>query len=183
MHFPMFIELEGRPCLIVGGGAVAVRKARALGACGAAVRLVAPDVLPEAVLPGLTVDRRLFHDGDVAGMTLVVAATDDRALNCRVADLCKAQGIPVNVVDDPGNCTFHFPAIVRKGPMVAAVSSEGRCPVAAKLVRDRLAKWLSDDFIAAVERLGRERDELKRAFPDPKVRMRKCEEVLRPWKD
>ena len=194
MHFPLFIELEGRPCLVVGGGPVAVRKAQALAECGAKVTVVAGVTGQDARSTGedafrgtgvspVRVVRRDFADGDVEGMALVVSATNDRAVNRRVADLCKARGIPVNVVDDPANCTFIFPAVVRKGPMTVAVSSGGACPVAAKLVRDRVAEALPDDFVAAVERLGKERENLKRNYPDPQVRRRVCEEALKRWKD
>ena len=172
MRFPLFIELENRPCLVVGGGKVAARKAAALAEFGARVVQIAPEV-----------SGRGFEDGDIEGMTLVVAATDDPEVNRRVADLCKAKGIPVNVVDDPANCTFVFPAIFRKGPLVAAVSSGGACPVAAKLVRDRIAGLVPDDFVSAVEDLGARREELKRTYPDPRERMRVCEEALAKWKD
>ena len=172
MHFPLFIDLESKPCLVVGAGKVAARKVGTLRAFGAEVTTVAPEVCG-----------RGFADADVEGMALVVAATDDRALNRRVADLCKARGIPVNAVDDPENCTFIFPAVVRRGPMTVAVSSGGACPVAAKLVRDRVAGSLPDDFVAAVERLGNERENLKRNYPDPQVRRRVCEEALKRWKD
>lgn len=172
MQFPLFIGLEGRRCLVVGGGGVATRKARALREFGATVVQVAPEVCG-----------RGFADGDVEGMALVVAATDDPAVNARVADVCKAKGIPVNAVDDPGNCTFLFPAIARKGPMTIAVSSGGACPVAAKLVRDRAARLLADDFVAEVERLGESREQLKKDYPDPQDRRRVCEEALEKWKD
>ena len=172
MQFPLFIGLEGRRCLVVGGGGVAMRKARALQEFGAKVVQVAPEVCG-----------RGFEDGDVEGMALVVAATDVPAVNAHVADICKAKGIPVNAVDDPGNCTFLFPAIVRKGPMTIAVSSGGACPVAAKFVRDKAAQLLADDFVAAVERLGESRERLKKDYPDPQDRRRVCEEALAKWKD
>ena len=181
MRFPLFVELEGRPCLVVGGGRIAARKAAMLGEFGAAVTVVAPAV--DEALVADEVLRRTFEDGDVDGRALVVAATDDAALNARVSRLCKARGVLVNVVDDPANCTFVFPAICRKGPVVAAVSSGGAAPVAAKLVRDKIAKLLPDDFVAAVERLGEEREDLKRRYPDMAERRRHCEEVLRKWKD
>jgi len=185
MHFPLFVELEGRPCLIVGGGRVAARKAAALAGFGAAVSVVAPEICEEleSRLDGVRLRRRPFCEADVEGQTLVVAATDDPELNGRVAACCRVGNIPVNVVDDPKNCTFVFPALVRKGPLVAAVSSGGAAPVAAKLVRDKVSALLSDDFVTAVERLGAERDDLKRRFPDMEDRRRYCEEVLKKWKD
>jgi len=170
--FPLCLDLKDKPCLVVGGGKVAARKAKTLSDFGARVVQVAPETCG-----------RGFSDSDVEGMTLVVSATDDPSVNRRVADLCKAKGIPVNVVDDLANCTFVFPAICRKGPMTVAVSSGGACPVAAKLVRDKAERLLTDDFVAAVERLGRDREALKKAYPDPQERRRRCEEELKQWKD
>ena len=172
MHFPLFIDLEDKPCLVVGGGSVAMRKAAALSGFGARVVQISPETCG-----------RTFADSDADGMALVVAATDDATVNAHVAALCKAKGIPVNVVDDPANCTFLFPAICRKGPMTVAVSSGGACPTAAKLVRDRASRLMPDDFVAEVERLGREREEMKKAFPNPDERRKKCEEALRRWND
>jgi len=184
MCFPLFVELEKRPCLVVGGGRVAARKVAILRAFGAEVTVVAPQVAGAiAVEDGCRLERRAFSDADVGGRALVVAATDDVALNRRIADLCKARGIPVNVVDDPAGCTFVFPAICRRGPMVAAVSSGGACPVAAKLVRDKIEKAMSEDFVSAVEALGARREELKKEYPDPQDRKRHCEEALAKWRD
>ena len=190
-HFPLFLDLEGKPCLVVGGGPVALRKAQALESFGARVTIVGGTGVPpvrrrtgangqDARSTGEYVGRN-FVDADVEGKTLVVSATDDRATNARVASLCKRRGIPVNVVDDPANCTFFFPAIARKGPLTVAVSSGGACPVAAKMVRDKAARLLTDDFVSEVEQLGRRREELKKQYPDPQERRRVCEEALAKW--
>lgn len=170
MPFPLFVDLADRPCLVVGGGSVAARKAKTLADFGARVTIVAPETCG-----------RGFVDADVEGRTLVVAATDDAAVNRHVAEVCRARGVWVNVVDDPANCTFLFPAICRKGPIVAAVSSGGACPVAAKMVRDKVARLVPDDFADEVARLGRERENLKRDYPDPQERKRVCEEALKKW--
>ena len=186
MHFPLYLELKDTPCLVVGSGPVAMRKVRALESFGAQVMVVggtgAGSNGQDARSTGAYVGRD-FVDSDVEGMALAVAATDDADVNRHVAELCKAKGIPVNVVDDPANCTFIFPAIARKGPLTVAVSSGGACPVAAKLVRDRIAGLVPDDFASAVEDLGARREELKRTYPDPRERMRVCEEALAKWKD
>ena len=170
MPFPLFVDLADKPCLVVGCGSVAARKAKALADFGAKVTVVAPETCG-----------RGFADADVEGMTLVVAATDDAAVNRHVAEVCRQRGVWVNVVDDPANCTFLFPAICRKGPIVAAVSSGGACPVAAKMVRDKVARLISDDFADEVARLGRKRENLKRDYPDPQERKRVCEEALKKW--
>lgn len=173
MHFPLFIELNDVRCLVVGSGSVASRKAEALRAFGASVSVVSPETCG-----------RGFRSEDLDGCALVVAATDDAALNAQIAGLCRARAIPVNVVDDPANCTFHFPAIARKGCLTVAVGTEGACPRAAKRLRDRIAhKLLPDDFVAAVERLGTQRDELKRRYPDAPARAAFIDKELSPWND
>lgn len=182
MLLPLFIEFEGRKCLIVGGGAVAVRKARSLAAAGARVCIVAPEAdAALASIAGCDIAFRTFVPEDVQGCALVVVATDDRDLNRRVSDICRERGIPVNAVDDPANCTVHFPAVCRRGPITIAVSSGGTCPVAAKVARDRAGRSIPDGFVAAAERLGARREELKKEYPDPGERMRFCEEELKEW--
>ena len=185
MPFPLFVDLADKPCLVVGGGPVAVRKAKTLADFGARVTVVAGCACngQDARCPReeVRVVKRDFADADVEGKALVVAATDDAAVNRHVAEVCRARGVWVNVVDDPANCTFLFPAICRKGPIVAAVSSGGACPVAAKMVRDKVARLISDDFADEVARLGRERENLKRDYPDPQERKRVCEEALKKW--
>ena len=172
MYFPLFVDLGGRPCLVVGSGAVASRKAAQLAAFGADVRVVSPEA-----------SGRGFEDADADGMALVVAATDDPSVNARVAAACRARSIPVNVVDDPANCTFVFPAIFAKDPVVVAVSTGGASPVAARVIRDRVARAVPDALAAKVAELGARRAELKRAVPDAAERRRLCEKELEEWKD
>ena len=172
MYFPLFLDISGKPCLVVGGGPVAARKAGVLREFGARVVQVSPETCGRA-----------FADSDIDGMELVVSATGDPAVNRHVADLCRGKGIPVNVVDDPANCTFFFPAICRKGPMVVAVSSGGACPAAASLVRDKASRLMPDGFIDAVERLGRDREKLKARYRDLSERKKACLEELEKWSD
>ena len=166
MNFPLFIELEGRRCLVVGAGPVARRKAAALGEFGAKVDMVAPEL------------NHPFREADLDGAALGVAATDDGELNARVSALARARSIPVNVVDDPARCTFFFPAIFRKGPLVAAFSTGGTLPVAARMMRDAFAPLATDRFAREVERLGAERDGLKRRVQDPAARKAVYERAL-----
>lgn len=135
-YFPMFVELEGRPCLIVGGGAVALRKARKLLPYGPCLTVVAQSFVPELeALEGAALCRRAFRPRDVEGQALVVAATGDGALNREIAALCRARRIPVNAVDDKDNCTFLFPALVRRGPLSIGISTGGASPTAAVYVK------------------------------------------------
>lgn len=144
-YFPLFISLQGRPCLIVGGGAVALRKARALLPCGPVLRAVAPAFAPGwEALAQTELLRRPFCPEDLAGQTLVIAATHDRAENSRVAALCRAARIPVNAVDAPEDCSFFFPALVRRGTLSVGISTGGASPTAAACVRRRVEAVLPE---------------------------------------
>ena len=171
-RFPLFIDLSGQPVLLVGGGAVALRKARKLQPYGPALTLVAPDIAPElAALPGLTLRRRSFRPEDLEPRpTLVIAATGDRVVNHTVATLCKERHIPVNVVDDPAACTFLFPALVTRGEFSAGISTGGASPTAAAYFKDRLSDALPDRLEDILTWLEGQRPALKEAVPDQAAR-------------
>ena len=126
-QYPVSLVLEGRPVLVVGGGRVAARKVDGLLACGAQVHVVAPRVADELKQRhGVTVEERPYRDGDVAGYRLVVSATDDAAVNRAVHDEAEAAGVWVNSADDPANCTFTLPSVLRRGPITVAVPHPAR---------------------------------------------------------
>ena len=163
--FPLFVELEGRRCLVVGGGPVALRKAQALADFGACVAAVAPRFCPGW---DETTERaeRPFAPEDLADAALVVAATDDPALNRVVADACRAAGVPVNAVDDPAACTFYFPALVRRGALTVGISTGGRSPAAAAHIRRCIEEALPDEGLAeTLDYLGGVRARVKESVP------------------
>ncbi len=124
LRFPMFVNLEGRRCLVVGGGKVGLRRARALQDFGADVWLISPGC-PQS-LRSIRCLARTFRPGDTMGMTLVVAATDDRGVNHAIVEECRKNGIPVNVADCPEECSFFFPAICQSKNLIAGVVSAGK---------------------------------------------------------
>ena len=131
-YFPFFVDLEGQPGLIVGGGTVALRKADKLLPYGPHLTVVSPHILPELErIPGLTLSRREFSPADLDGMLFAIAATDDRGLNRRIAELCRERHIPVNAVDDREACSFLFPALVKRGDLSVGISTGGASPTAA----------------------------------------------------
>lgn len=134
-YYPMFFDLRDRPVLVVGAGRVALRKTRGLLEAGAKVTVVAPRINPE--FDGLPVQlaRRAFQPADLDGAFLVFAATDERAVNHRVAELAKARHIPANVADDPAECDFLVPARVRRGNVQIAISTSGEDPREAVRLR------------------------------------------------
>lgn len=166
--FPMFVQLKGADALLVGGGTVALRKAEKLLPYGPRITVVAPDIIPElAALPGLALCRRPFEESDLQGtLALVIAATDDTALNRKIAALCREKRIPVNVVDDPEACGFLFPALVRRGRLSVGISTGGASPTAAVWLKERIESILPPHFGAALDRLEALRPALKAQIPE-----------------
>ena len=138
-YLPIFLDLKNKPVLLVGGGAIALRKARLLCRAGAMVEVVAPDV--DAALEDLIGENNgcivigEFKPQDIEDKALVVAATDNKKINAEISTLCHAQHIPVNVVDNPALCSFIMPSIVDRSPLMIAISSGGQSPVLARLMR------------------------------------------------
>lgn len=146
--FPLFLDLRNRPVLVVGAGTVALGKIRGLLAAGAAVTVVAPMAVAElaALADGhvLRWRRRRFRTMDLDGMWLVVAATSDRGVNAQVARAAERRRLFVNAVDDPASATAYAGAVVRRGPVTAAISSGGRAPALSRLLRELLEQLLPD---------------------------------------
>jgi siroheme synthase-like protein len=137
--YPVNLIVAGRSVLVVGGGAVAAEKARALLAAGAIVHVVATQVSDEVRALDLTWDERPYAQGDVAGHRLVVACTDSPATNQLVFDDAEAAGIWVNAADDPERCSYTLPARLDRGRVLVTVSTGGHSPALASWLRDRLA--------------------------------------------
>ena len=188
-YFPVMIQLEKEPVLVVGGGKTALRKVEILLAFGAAVDVVAPRLQPELQEMPVGLQERPFQPADLEGKfwRLVVAATDDRAVNRAVSEGCQALGIPVNVVDDPELCTFIFPAIVKQQDVVCAVSSGGHSPLVAQWVKRRVQQVLPKDIGAVNEAMGRYRKAVQMEEKDPARRKKKLKkklaELLAPYTD
>lgn len=164
--FPIFLNLEGRKVLIVGGGHVALRKAERLGPYGGLVTAVAPEFVDGFLsLPGVTRLERRFEPGDIDGAALVIAATDDRELNAAVSELCGWEGIPVNVVDDLELCSFVFPALVRRGELSVGVSTGGASPSAARYIRRRIEELVPEHFEEILDFLASRRAEVRETLP------------------
>jgi siroheme synthase-like protein len=155
--YPVALRLTGRPVLVVGGGDVASRKVSDLLAVGADVTVVAPEFVPELESAGCVLERRAYRRGEVAGYGLVVAATDDEAVNQAVHDDAEAAGAWVNVADQPERCSVLLPAVARAGRVVVAVSTGGASPALAGWLRDRLRSAMPTGLDVIAEQLARER--------------------------
>ncbi len=168
--FPIFLRLEKRPVLVVGAGPVALRKVEALRAAGAEIHVIAPEVHPDiAALANsglLSVEQRPFRRNDCDGAFLVIAATGDPAVNKAVRDEAENLGLLINSVDDPPNCNFYVPAIVRVGDLRIAVSTQGKAPILSGLVRAWLERTVPKSLAALVEDTEKLRLQLKDTEPD-----------------
>ncbi|MBY6189361.1 siroheme synthase CysG [Microbulbifer agarilyticus] len=170
-YLPLAFDLKNRPCLIVGGGAIATRKARLLSKAEARLLVVAPDItdeLRQLVLASSgeyivgTYRQELLDHAE-----MVVAATADEDVNAQVSIDARARRLPVNVVDSPEHCTFTFPSIVERGPLAIGISSGGSAPVLTRMLRAQIETLLSPGLGLIAELAGRLRDKVKAALPEP----------------
>jgi len=165
---PIFLNVRSRPCLVVGGGDVATRKVELLLKAQADITVVSPDLC--ATLAELGRAGKLkhvaesFHEKHIAGQRIVIAATDDEAVNRMVAEAAQQSNIPVNVVDRPELCTFIMPAIIDRSPVVVAVSSGGASPVLARLLRARLESLVPASYGRLATLVRAFRDKVKARF-------------------
>ena len=197
-YFPMFVDMTERECLIVGGGNVAYRKVMVMLDFGAKVTVVAEDICDE--LRKLTIDdtasegktdsytankenritfiKRRFKRKDCDGMEMVIAATDDNALNHEIAEYCKAQGIMVNAVDQKADCSFIFPSYVKEKNLVAAFSSGGNSPVLTQYLKGKEQAILTPFLGELNEYMGQIREKVIAQYDTEAERKRVFKEIL-----
>jgi siroheme synthase-like protein len=152
-YYMACLQLEGRSCLVVGGGTVAVEKVRGLLDCGARVTVVAPQVAPELAELDVELVRRQYRTSDLEGRFLVVAATSTRGVNRRVFADAEARSLLCNVVDVPELCSFILPAVHREGPIAVAVSTGGASPALAQALRRQIAEQVRPEHAELADRL------------------------------
>lgn len=181
-YLPLFIDLRGKPCLLVGGGEIARRKLEALLRAGAAVEIIAPRLADAtrtlAEEHGCTMTLRPFAADDVAGRYLVIAATDDHAVNRAVFDAGSARSTLVNSVDQPEISNAIFPALVDRSPVLVAISTGGRSPTLARLVRSWIEARLPSRLGDLAAFIGARRDVVKQRLPDVAARQRLWHRVI-----
>jgi uroporphyrin-III C-methyltransferase/precorrin-2 dehydrogenase/sirohydrochlorin ferrochelatase len=180
--FPIFLDLENRDCLVVGGGKVAARKVASLLRAGARVQVIAPRLCTE--LSRLAADKRIEHSArefaqaDIEGRVLVIAATDQQDVNRRVSELARRVNIPVNVVDQPELCSFIVPSVIDRSPVQVAVSTGGSSPVLARLLRARLESYVPAAYGRLARLVERFREQVKQRFSSVEQRRQFWENAL-----
>ena len=187
-YFPMFVDMTERECLIVGGGNVAYRKVMVMLDFGAKVTVVAEDICDE--LRKLTIDdtankknritfiKRKFEQKECDGMEMVIAATDDNALNHEIAEYCKAKGIMVNAVDQKADCSFIFPSYIKEKNLVAAFSSGGNSPVLTQYLKGKEQEILTPFLGELNEYMGQIREKVIAEYDTEAERKRVFKEIL-----
>ena len=165
-YYPIFLNLSGRKCVVVGGGQVALRKVGVLLEHGAKIRVISPALcseLGQLVRSGeiLVLDRE-YRVGDLKGALVAIAATNDRETNLKVAEEARKNAVLINVVDNADNSDFIAPSYLRRGEITIAISTAGRSPALARKIRTRLEKNLGDEYAALALLIDEVRAEVRR---------------------
>ncbi|HZR63641.1 MAG TPA: bifunctional precorrin-2 dehydrogenase/sirohydrochlorin ferrochelatase [Terriglobales bacterium] len=179
--FPIFLKLEGRRCLVVGAGTVAEGKIRGLLDADAIVQVVAPAVVPQiekwALEGAITWRPRKFQAGDLDEVSIVVAATSSRELNRLIFQEARLRNVLCNAVDDPENCDFYYPAVVQRGDLQIAISTNGRSPALAQRLRLELEEQFGLEYESWVAELGEVREQLTSTVLDNEARKKLLHEL------
>ena len=177
--FPIFLNLKGKKCLIVGGGKVAFRKASVLMRAGAVIRVVSPELCESfKELSANEYFAEQFRDAHLEGMALAIAATDNAACNEAVSREAQIRNIPVNVVDNPALCSFIMPSVLDRSPMLIAFSSGGATPVLSRMLRSKLDALIPHGYGRLAAFSARFRDKVKARIGTLKQRRAFWEETL-----
>lgn len=175
-YYPIYIDIEDRDVLIVGGGAVCTRKAETMMKYGARVTVVSPEVTEEidawAREGKITLQRKPYEESDLDGRSMVIASTDDPCVNARVARDARRRRLPVNVVDVTHLCEFIVPAIVERGSIQIAVSTGGKSPALARTLKEELQRLVGPEYAEVNDTLGSLREAAKKTLPTDTDRKR-----------
>lgn len=157
-YYPIFLDIKNRPCLVVGGGAVGLRKARMLLKCGAKVTVIAPEAerkLQDLAAAGtIEWQKKPYQSADLAGIFMVIGATDDEPLNLQIKQDADRAGILCNIADRPEACHFILPAVVERGALVIAISTSGKSPAFAKRIRKDLETLFGPEYAESLKLMG-----------------------------
>jgi len=172
-YYPVNLDIQGRSCLVVGGGRVGARKVDTLLKCGATVTVVSPETTPTlarlAENGSIALKRREYRSSDVAGRFLVIGATDDERLNRQIHADAERLNLLCNIADRPEICNFTLPAIVRRGDFMMAISTAGKSPAFAKHMRQRLESQFGPEYGKLLDLMGAIRRKLLAEAHEPEA--------------
>ena len=181
-YYPINLDIQGRQCLVVGGGRVGARKVETLCRCGAVVTVVSPEVEPALVQLAadqiVLLKQRPYRSSDVEGMFLVIGATDDETLNRQIHADAERHNLLCNIADRPEICNFILPAIVRRGDFMMAISTAGKSPAFAKHIRKRLETQYGPEYGLLLDLMGAIRARLLADAHEPEVHKPLFEQLI-----
>ena len=158
-YYPIFLEMKGRRCVVIGGGAVAERKVEGLLQAGASVTVISPAISERlnawAKTGEIRREARSYQPGDLAGFQLAFVATDESSVNVAVKREGEERGVWVNVADYPVHCDFILPSVLRRGELMVAVATGGSSPALSKAIREELELYFTEDYVALAKKIGR----------------------------
>ena len=166
-YFPVFLDIKDKKIIVVGGGNIALHKIKVLQQFDANIVIISPHIHEEIIniansnSRNIVILRREFQDDDIQNAAFVIAATDGQALNSHISAICQEQDILVNVVDVKNECTFLFPAIVKKGELVITISTGGNSPALAAKIKKEIDAAIPEYYADMIETLGEYRDYIR----------------------
>jgi siroheme synthase-like protein len=171
-YYPVFLDIQNRPCLVTGGGTIAQRKVEGLLAYGAKITVVSPFVTPKleqlALKKKIIWTRAKYHTSDLKGMVMAIGATSDMDANKKLFHDAEAKNIPVNIVDELSCCRFIAPSVMKRGNIQIAISTGGASPLVAKKIREKLEKSIGPEYVVLSDVLKKMRSYIKTLPEDKK---------------
>ena len=165
-YYPIFLNITGKKCVVVGGGQIALRKVRTLLDYGASVRVISPELCSElnkmAENGAINIQQRRYRSGDLQEAFVVIAATNDSTINLKVGKDARSNALLVNVVDAPESSGFIAPSYVRRGDVTIAISSGGRSPALSQKIRTKLEEDFGEEYISLARMISEVRTDIKR---------------------
>jgi precorrin-2 dehydrogenase/sirohydrochlorin ferrochelatase len=181
-YYPAYLDVKKRKCLVVGGGSVGTRKVKMLLKCGASVTVISPVVSEQlktlAVNCAITLHRRSYRSSDLAGIFLVIGATDDENLNRQISDDAERLNLLCNIADRPQDCNFILPSIVNRGDLTISISTSGKSPALAKKLRKNLEDQFGDEYAVLLKLMGAIRKKLLDRSHEPEVHKKLFEQLI-----
>ncbi len=173
-YYPLFLDITGKECLVIGGGSIAERKVMMLLKFEAYVTVISPEVTKKlsslSDSGAIRIRQRKYRRGDLGGAAMIFACTDDRNVNGKIRADAGLKGIPVNVVDKPQECDFIVPSIIKKGDITIAISTAGLLPLAAKKIRQAIERTVTKDHVVYTRIMAAFRQHLLQTVPEGKKR-------------
>ncbi|MGN0470495.1 MAG: bifunctional precorrin-2 dehydrogenase/sirohydrochlorin ferrochelatase [Acutalibacteraceae bacterium] len=177
-YFPFYIDIENKKCIIVGGGKVALQKLRKIILFNPDIMVIAPEICDEIKKIGVKTEHRKFIDKDIKNAFMVISATNDEKLNSHIFELCRAENILVNTVDDKEKCGFIFPSIIKKDDVTVGITTSGKSPLYAKYLRQQIEDVLDGINPEIIEILSKYRPIIKAKINSEYLRKKANEKIL-----